>query len=65
MYIRRHLYVAIAPSTDKIIKTNLDVLERGQNLLKNGILNFAFRLSQSSVIALQSLERTLVKTDCL
>ena len=40
--------------TGKIMKNALEVLERGQNLLKNGIINFAFRLSQSSVIALQS-----------
>ena len=39
----------------------MKVLERGQNLLQNGILNFAFRLSQSLVIAFTKLEFTLVK----
>ena len=43
--------LVIAPSTDKNMENGP---ERGQNLLQNGILNFAFRLSQSPAIALKS-----------
>jgi len=44
----------VAPRTGKIIKNGLRVFERGENLLLNGILHFAFKLSQSSKIVLQS-----------
>jgi len=38
------LVAAIAPDTGKFEKP-LRVFERGENLLQNGILNFAFRVS--------------------
>jgi len=41
---------AVTPRKGKIIK-NVDVFERGENLLQNGILRFVFRFSQSSEIA--------------
>jgi len=37
----------------KFIKNDLGVFERGENLLKNGILHFVFRFSQLSEIALK------------
>jgi len=45
---------AVAPSTYKIFKNGLCVFERGENLLQNGMLHFALKLSQSSEIVLQS-----------
>ena len=45
------------------MKNVLRVLEREQNLLKNGILNFAFRLSQLSVIAFKSWNLHLCKAN--
>jgi len=47
------LAVAIAPRTVKIIKNDIRVFEGGDNLLQNGILHFAFKLSHSSKIVLQ------------
>jgi len=48
------LVTDIAPRTGKIIIKNiLNFLERIENLLQNGILNFAFRLSKLSEIALE------------
>jgi len=44
---------AVAPRTGKIIKNGLRVFERRENLLQNGILHFAFKISQSSEIVLQ------------
>ena len=44
-------------STGKIMKIDLGVLERGHNFLRNDILNFEFRLSQSTVIAFQSWKK--------
>jgi len=43
----------VAPRTGKIIKNGLRVLERGGNLLQNGIFHFVFPLSQFPVIVLQ------------
>jgi len=43
----------VAPGTGKIIKNGLRVLERGENLLLNGV-HFVFNLSQLSEIVLQS-----------
>jgi len=40
---------AVAPRKGKI--KNVDVFERGENLLQNGILRFVFWFSQSSEIA--------------
>jgi len=48
------LAVAVAPRTGIIIKNDLHVFERGQDLLQNGILHFVYKLSQSSEIVLQS-----------
>jgi len=48
------LGTALAPRTGKIIKNGLSVLERGENLLRNGLLHFVFRFSQSLEIALES-----------
>ena len=45
---------AVAPSTGKIMQNAPELFERGQNLLQNGILNFAISLSQSPAIAFQS-----------
>jgi len=39
---------AVAPRTGKMNKNRLSFFERGENLLQNGILHFAFKLSQSS-----------------
>jgi len=44
----------VALCTGKIIKNGPCVLERGENLLQNGILDFVFKLSQSLEIVLQS-----------
>jgi len=44
----------VAPGRDKIIKNSLNIFERGENLVQNGLLHFEFRLSQSSEIALES-----------
>ena len=41
---------AVEPSTGQ----NHEILERGTNLLQNGILNFAIGLSQLLIIASQS-----------
>ena len=38
----------------KSLKNVLEVLEISQKLLRNGILNFAFRLSQSPAVSFQS-----------
>jgi len=43
-----------APHTGKIIKNCRRVFKRGENLLQNGMLNFAFNLSQSPEIVFQS-----------
>jgi len=48
------LAAAVVPRTCKIIQNGLRVFERGENLLQNGILQFVFKLSQSSKIVLQS-----------
>jgi len=58
------LAAPVAPRTGKIIKNGLCVFKGGENLLQNGIqngilhfdgiLHFAFKLSQSSKIVLQS-----------
>jgi len=48
------LAAAVANRTGKIVKNGLHVFEKGGNLLQNGILQFAFKLSQSSEIVLQS-----------
>jgi len=34
---------AVAPRTGKVIKYGHGVFERGENLLQNGILHFAFK----------------------
>jgi len=39
-----------------IIKNSLRVFVRGENLLQNGMLHFAFKLSQSSEIVFQKSE---------
>jgi len=57
------LSAAVAPRTGKIIKNGLRVFERGGNLLQNGILHFAFKLSQLSEIVLQSQNLSRRKTD--
>jgi len=44
---------AVAPRTGKIIKIRLNVFEKGENLIQNGILNFA----KSIVVTLESLRR--------
>ena len=44
----------------KIMKYSFGILERGHNLLQNGILNFAFRSSQLSAKLYY-----IVKTSCL
>jgi len=44
----------VAPRTGKILKNGLHVFERGGNLLQNGILYFALKLSHSSEIVLKS-----------
>jgi len=46
------LIAAVTPRTGKIIKNGLHVFERGE--LQNGIVHFAFKISQSSEIVLQS-----------
>jgi len=48
------LVTAVALRTGKIIKNDLGVFERGENVLQNGILHFVFTLSQTSEIVLQS-----------
>jgi len=55
------LIATVAPS--KFIKNGLNVLERGKNLLQNGILHFVFRLSQLLEIALESYNLRRRKTD--
>jgi len=45
--------VAVVAPPGKIIKNGLNVFERGENLQRNGILHFVFRLSQSSESALK------------
>jgi len=37
------LVVAVAPRTGKIIEKGRRVFEKADNLLQNGILNFAFK----------------------
>jgi len=44
------IVAAVAPRTGKFIKNHLSVFERWENLLRNGILHFVFRFSQSSEI---------------
>jgi len=45
------LAAVVAPRAGNlIIKNGLHVFERGENLLHNGILHFAFKLSESSEI---------------
>jgi len=46
------LVAAVAPC--KIIKNVLNFLQRREVLLQNGILHFVFRLSQWTLIALES-----------
>jgi len=46
------LAAAVVPRTSKIIKNGLRVFE---DLLQNGILHFAFNLSQSSEIVFQRI----------
>jgi len=48
------LALDVASLTGKIIKNHLNVFERGKYLLQNGMLHFAFWISQSSEIELQS-----------
>jgi len=48
------LAAPVAPRTGKILKNGLHVFERGGNLLQNGILYFALKLSHSSEIVLKS-----------
>jgi len=48
------LAAVVASPTGKIIENGLDVFERGENLLQNGVLHFVLRLSQSSEIVLKS-----------
>jgi len=48
------LVAVVAPRKGKIIKNGLSDFEREENLLQNGILHFACRLSQSPEIVLQS-----------
>jgi len=48
------LAAAVAPRTGEIIRNGLGVFEKAENLLQNGILHFAYKLSQSSEIVLQS-----------
>jgi len=50
------LVAAVAPRTGKINKN-------GENLLQNGILHFAFKLTQSSEIVFQSKNFHRGKTD--
>jgi len=38
----------LAPRTGKIINTASVFFERGENLLRNGIQHFVFKLNQSS-----------------
>jgi len=44
----------VAPRTGEIIKNNLSVFERGENLLQKGVLHFVFKSSQSSEIVFES-----------
>jgi len=44
----------VAPRTGKIVENGFHVLERGENLLQNGILHFMFKFSQTPEIALES-----------
>jgi len=48
------LAAAITSRTGKIITNGIRVFERRENLLRNGLLHFVFKLSQSSEIMLQS-----------
>jgi len=48
------LIAIVAPRTRKITKNGRSLFEKGEHLLKNGILYFVIRLSQSSEIALES-----------
>jgi len=48
------LAAAVAPRVGKIIKNGRRVFEWGENLLQKGILDFAFKLSQSLEIVFQS-----------
>jgi len=48
------------PRTGKIIKNDLRIFERGEQLLQNGILHVVFNLSQSSEIVLQS-QKSIVR----
>jgi len=48
------LEAAVGPRTGKINKNRHSVFEREENLLQNGILNFAFKLSKSSEVVFQS-----------
>jgi len=44
----------VAPLTGKILKNRLHDFERGENLLRNGMLHFEFGIIQLSEIELQS-----------
>jgi len=60
------LTAALAPRKVKIIKNGLDVFEREENLLQNGILKFAFRYKakrqESQIYACE--KATFRKGDC-
>jgi len=49
MLVRPINPIKTVTSPGKIIKNGLNVFERGENLLQNGILQFVFRVSQSIV----------------
>ena len=49
------LAAAVASRKRKIVKYHLDVFERGENFLQDGIQDFVFWLSQSPEIAFESL----------
>jgi len=48
------LALDVALLTGETIKNRLNVIERGENLLQNGMLHFVFGISQLSEIELQS-----------
>jgi len=48
------LALDVVPCTAKIIKNRRNIFERGEYLLRNGVLNFVFRISQLSEIELQN-----------
>jgi len=46
--------VAVAPRTGKVIKHGLNIFERREDLLRNGILHFVFKFRQLLEIVLES-----------